>query len=40
MYHDDNDPIMITYDSVADGNCVSKDDRLKVGMSILQKLTK
>ena len=39
-YHDNNDPIMVTYDSGANGNYVSKEDRLKVGMSILRKSTK
>ena len=39
-YHDDKKFIMVTYDSGADGNYVSKDDRLKAGMPILQKSTK
>ena len=40
MYHDNNDPIMVTYDSGVDGNYVSKDSRLKTGMLILRRLTK
>ena len=39
-YHANTEPIMVTYDSGADGNCVSKDVRLKAGMPILQKSTK
>ena len=36
-----NDPVMITYNPRADGNYVSKEDRLRaVGMLILQKTTK
>ena len=39
-YHDDDEPIMVTYDSGADGNYVSEDDRRKAGMPILRKSTK
>ena len=39
-YHNNNDPVMVTYDSGADGNYVSGEDRLKAGMPILQKSTK
>ena len=38
-YHDNDEPIMVTYDSGADGNYVSKDDRRKAGMPILRKST-
>ena len=31
---------MVTYNSVANGNYVSKDDRLKAGMPTLRKPTK
>ena len=39
-YHNNNDPIMVTYDSGADGNYVSEYNRLKAGMPILRKSTK
>ena len=39
-YHGNDESIMVTYDSGADGNYVSKDDRRKAGMPILRKSTK
>ena len=39
-YHANDEPIMVTYDSGADGNYVSEDNRLKTGMPILQRSTK
>ena len=39
--HQDNDnPVMVTYDSGADGKYASKGDRLKSGMPILRRSTK
>ena len=34
-FQDNNDPVMVTYDSGADGNYVSKGDRLKTGMPMI-----
>ena len=39
-YHNNNDPIMVTYNLGADGNCVSEDNILKAGMPILRKSIK
>ena len=39
-YHNDDNPVTVTYNSGANGNCVSKEDRLKSGMPILQRSTK
>ena len=34
-YQDNSDPVMVTYNSGADGNYVNEGDMLKAGMSIL-----
>ena len=39
-FHDEEEAIMLTYDSGADGNYLSEEDRKKAGLPILRRSTK
>ena len=40
LFNDHTEPIMITYDSGANGNYISKKDHVKAGLPILRQSTR